>query len=118
MVYRMDNYFNKIVRLAENSHQQMSCTLTDVALRERKAHLLDTVQQKVLEKIELENGYAYRFESGGQILEQLMELIRAERACCSFLIFTLSVSGPTDDLWLNLTGAEGVKSFITRELGF
>lgn len=114
----MDSYFNNKCRLAESSHQQMSCTLTDVALRERKKSLLDIVQQKILEKVELENGYAYRFEGSDQMLGQLLELIRAERTCCSFLIFTLSASGPKDDLWLNITGAEGVKNFIIRELGF
>lgn len=117
-MFRMDNYFNNKLRLAKNSHQQMSCSLTDVALRERKTLLLDIVQQKILEKIELESGYAYRFESSDKMLGQLLELIRAERTCCSFFIFTLSVSSPKDDLWLNITGAEGVKNFIIRELGF
>jgi len=114
----MKSSFNHKLRLAENSHQQISCTLTAAGLRERKARLLDVVRQKILEKEELESGFAYRFESSGVILEQLLELIRAEKACCSFLVFTLSVSGPNDDLWLNLTGPEGVKDFITQELEF
>ncbi|MEC3880243.1 hypothetical protein [Parapedobacter sp. 10938] len=50
-------------------------------------------------------------------MDELTEFVKTERACCSFFMFTISVSGDKSEIWLQLTGAKGAKEFITTELG-
>ena len=46
----------------------------------------------------------------------LAEFIKTERRCCEFFVFGLSVSGDKSEIWLELTGPEGTKDFISSEL--
>ena len=86
-------------------------------LRIRKETVLRSLKEKVLEKIELENGYAFRFPGNDSMVDELVEFIKTERECCDFFIFNLSISGDKSEAWLELTGVEGSKDFVTQELG-
>lgn len=103
--------------LALGSNRQISCSLSTQDMRERKKTILSSLKAGILEKKVMANGFAYRFEGTDEILTLLTEFIRVERACCRFLVFTLSVSSTADDFWLNLTGPSGAKEFIQEELG-
>lgn len=103
---------------AKNQSKEMSCKLTTPELRERKETVIASLKKKVIEKKELKNGYAFRFAGTDNILDELTEFIKTERECCDFFTFAISVSGDKSEAWLELTGADGVKEFITAELGF
>lgn len=75
----MNDIFNNHLRLADNRHEQASCTLTRAAWKARKTQLLGQIRQKILKQAELESGYAYRFKNSDLILDRLMEFIRTER---------------------------------------
>lgn len=96
----------------------MSCKLTSPELRERKETVITRLKQQMLARKELQNGYTFKFEGTDSVLDELTEFIKTERECCSFFTFVLSVRGDKSEAWLELTGAEGVKDFITSELGF
>ena len=85
-------------------------------MQKRKLTVLASLRKQVQERRELPNGYAFRFAGSDQVLDELTEFIKTERACCDFFIFNLSVSGDKSQIWLEMTGVEGVKEFITREL--
>jgi hypothetical protein len=87
-------------------------------MQERKLTVLASLKKEVKEKKELSNGYAFRFDGSDKILAELTEFIRTERTCCDFFTFNLSVSGDKSEIWLELTGPEGAKDFITEELEF
>lgn len=103
---------------AENSSSDLVCSLTTPELRERKETVLKSLREQILTKKELEHGYAFKFPGTDEVLDQLSEFIKTERACCAFFIFGLSISGDKRETWLELTGPEGTKEFITTELGF
>ena len=65
-----------------------------------------------LETKELDDGYAYRFPSGGNWIADLAQLITFERECCPFLRFNLRLEPAEGPVWLELTGPEGTKSFL------
>ena len=61
---------------------------------------------------ELEDGYAFRFETSAGTLLEIAEVITLEARCCPFLRFEIEVveeGGPT---WLRMSGREGVKEFL------
>ncbi|SFF54338.1 hypothetical protein SAMN04488541_105227 [Thermoflexibacter ruber] len=96
----------------------MSCKLTTPELQKRKETVIASLKSKMTEKKELQVGFAFKFSGTDDILDELIEFIKTERECCDFFTFGLSVSGDKSEAWLELTGADGAKEFITTELGF
>ena len=66
---------------------------------------------------ELANGYAFALPNETAIVMRVGEFIANERLCCPFFGFTLHVEPDGRDLWLHLTGPEGIKPFILAEIG-
>ncbi|HEY9559166.1 MAG TPA: hypothetical protein VIR29_00110 [Anseongella sp.] len=92
------------------------CKLSTPELRKRQETVLASLKKQVLEKKELLDGFAYRFEGTDEVLDELLEFIKSERECCDCFIFDLSISGDKGEAWLMLTGVKGVKEFIAAEL--
>lgn len=102
---------------ASNQPGELSCKPSSPKLIKRKEAVLKSLKQQILETIELSDGYAFRFSGTDKVLDELTEFIKTERTCCDFFIFGLSISGDKSEAWLELTGPEGAKDFITGELG-
>ena len=69
----------------------IACSLTTGELRNREAALLALFRSAVLEIKELQHGFAFRLPGDGKSVGLLAELIVAERECCPFLKFEISV---------------------------
>lgn len=93
------------------------CKLTSNDLQLRKKTVIANLKILVLERKELENGYSYRFEATDSTLDFLMEFIKSERQCCDFFEFAIQIK-EENIVWLEITGSQGTKSFITSELNF
>ncbi len=78
--------------------------------------VLASLKKQMLDRKELSNGYAFRFEGNDKMLDELMEFIKTERTCCDFFVFNLSISGDKSEIWMEMTGVKGAKDFITQEL--
>lgn len=96
------------------SDSTLACKLTSRELQQRKVTILASLRKQVIEKKELDNGYAFKFPSDDKMLDELTDFIKTERECCDFFSFKLSVSG--EATWLEITGPKGAKEFITTEL--
>lgn len=96
---------------------ELSCKLTTPELQKRREVVLASLKARIIEKRELKNGYAFKFPGTDKMLDELTEFIKTERECCAFFTFNLSISGDISEAWLELTGVEGAKDFITTELG-
>lgn len=93
-----------------------TCKLTTPQLQRRKATLINEIKNAALHKIELTNGYSYKFDDSDYSNDLLSEFVKTERQCCDFFKFNISVNNDSS-IFLNITGAEGVKDFIAEELG-
>jgi hypothetical protein len=94
---------------------ELRCKLTTEEMRQRKSTVLASLKTQVLERMELANGFAYRFDASDKLLDELTEFIKTERECCDFFVFNVRVSGE-HAAWLELTGPEGTKEVIREEL--
>lgn len=101
---------------AKSKTDELSCKLTTPELQKRKETVIASLKQKILEKQELKDGYAFKFSGTDEILDELTEFIKTERVCCDFFTFGLSISGDKSEAWLELTGIDGAKDFISTEL--
>ena len=100
----------------EKSSKILSCKLIGSELQKHKREVLNALKAKVLERQEVANGYQYTFDGSDELLEQLFQFIKTERACCSFFTFELSVKDNASPALLTITGPDGAKEFITAAL--
>ena len=92
----------------------IACTLSDSELRERRETVLQKVRSAVSDVKEIENGYAYEFASGGELIMELAHLIELEHHCCPFLKFQLTIEPGEGAVRLDLTGPEGTRDFLSE----
>lgn len=100
-----------------NDTTKLMCKLSSPEMRKRKETVLASLKKQVQEKKELPDGYAFRFSGTDATVDELTEFIKTERECCGFFTFSLSIAGDKNEAWLQLTGPDGAKDFITSELG-
>ena len=100
-----------------DSSLPIACTLSDADFRQRREELLKTVAAAVVKKRELTDGVAYCFSSEAEWITELAQLITVERECCSFIAFNLRIELGSGPIWLELTGPEGTKEFLTTLFG-
>lgn len=102
---------------AKNKDTTLSCKLSSPELIKRKETVLASLKAQVLEKKELTDGFAFRFNGSDKMIDELTEFIKTERTCCGFFTFNLSISGDKSEIWLELRSKDGGKDFINTEMG-
>jgi hypothetical protein len=100
-----------------NQESPFACVMTDLTPEQkaRTFELLDQLKAKITEVKELPNGYAFRYQMDSEIFRNAAEFITYEHRCCPFFDFDLLLEREGGDMWLQLTGREGVKGFIRVE---
>lgn len=88
----------------------VACSLTQAKFQGRREKLA-LVALYIKETQARENGYAYRFASDA-VLPELMEIVKAERRCCPFLRFLLTLEAGNGAIWLEVTGPQGTQEFL------
>src|SRR5262245_41281117 len=88
------------------------CTLSPDALRARREGLLADLLQRA-ERYELtEEGLRVRFSPDTDTLALLARAVEAERQCCRFLRFVITVEPDGGPVSLELSGPAGTREFI------
>jgi hypothetical protein len=95
----------------------LACTLTPHDLSARRGELLPGLAAQALERIERPDGFAWRFEARTEVLRAITAVIDAERQCCAFLRFDLTVEAGHGPVWLAVTGPAGAKEFLAGLAG-
>ena len=98
-----------------NQDLPVVCTLPEAQQTGRLAET-NAILNDCAERIELEAGYAFRYDDAAQWVGPLVEFIRAERECCRFLRFELIFEPQLGPLWLYIRGSEAAKEFVRESL--
>lgn len=104
---------------APRQDSPFACNMNTLTPDERKSHLaaIQEVFGAVEEIRELPDGYAFRVPNKPPMFLKLADFIAKERLCCPFFGFAVQLEPEGGELWLSLTGREGVKPFIQAEIG-
>jgi hypothetical protein len=94
----------------------VACTLGPAALRARRAGLLSDLLRRADAHEEIGNGHRLRFAAGGDTLDLIARAVDAERQCCRFLRFGITVEPDGGPMWLELTGPPGTREFVSALL--
>ena len=88
------------------------CELTPAEMTARRAALLPGLLVRAEERATLDNGFRWRFDASSELLTAAAETINAERQCCRFLRFVLTVEPGGGSMWLEITGPQGTPEFL------
>jgi hypothetical protein len=92
------------------------CTLAPSELRARRETLIPGLVNRAEQVDAVENGYRFRFVGTGDVLTAITQTIEAERGCCQFLKFELSVEPAGGPITLTITGPSGTHEFLSALL--
>ena len=88
------------------------CTLQPGELNARAAQLLPGVVAAAKERHQIDNGFRFEFEAQSGILSSIVRMIDAERKCCRFLQFQLTIEPGEGPVLLEVTGPPGSREFL------
>jgi hypothetical protein len=113
---------------AAAAEEAFVCNVGALTAAQRAQHqkLGRLLRSAVVEKAELENGYAFVIDlsrlpadPGGRTfcVVEVAEWVDLESRCCPFLSFGIELEPKGKTVRLRLSGAKGVKAFLESELG-
>ena len=82
------------------------------ALRARREGLSELLQ-RAEDREEMSNGYRLRFPATEGMLPDIARTVDAERQCCRFLRFSITVEADGGPIVLDLTGPAGAREFVS-----
>jgi hypothetical protein len=98
-----------------NTAPGLTCSLSGIPAHEKARYewLVESLHQAIQKRRELPDGYAFQIDTQQIDTSQLVEWVELERKCCPFFGFEIRWDRQDNAVWLNLTGPEGVKDFIS-----
>ena len=90
----------------------VSCTLSPEALAARRDNLLVKVAALARVNQPTDAGRRFEFDAGDETIALIAAMIQAERKCCQFLQFHLTVPAADGPIALELTGPAGTREFL------
>jgi hypothetical protein len=90
----------------------VACTLGPPALKARREGLLGDLLRRADRHDTLPDGHRFTFAASDEISELIIRVVNAERACCRFLRFQITVEPDEGPMVLALTGPEGTSEFL------
>ena len=88
------------------------CELGPDALRVRREEVLAGLAARATKQEETADGYTLTFEPSSDALKLLTAAIDAERQCCRWLRFTMTVEPDDGPITLTLSGPDGSREFL------
>jgi hypothetical protein len=88
------------------------CTLQPGELNARATELLPGVVAAATARHAIENGFRFEFQPDGEVLASIVRMIDAERHCCQFLRFQLTIEAGGGPVALEVTGPPGSQEFL------
>jgi hypothetical protein len=90
----------------------VACSLSPDTIRTRRAQLLPGVVARASGREAIPNGLRLRFSASTDTLHAIVATIDAERHCCRFLRFDLTIEPDGGPIWLTLSGPAGTAEFL------
>lgn len=97
--------------MSKHNELPVACTLTAETLATRKAGLLPGLARRAAKREEIAEGIRLGFSPDA--IAAIAATIDAERRCCRFLRFDLTVEPDDGLVWLTLTGPPGTRELLT-----
>lgn len=91
----------------------IACTLGPAALKARREGLLADLWRRAADHEQHAEGLRLRFPADSDVLATIARAVDAERHCCRFVRFQITVEPDEGPVWLDLTGPPGTGEFLS-----
>jgi len=91
----------------------IACTLTPEALRTRREGLLMDLVRRAKRREDLVDGLRLEFAPSAETIALIARVVEAERHCCRFLRFGMTVEPDGGPVFVELTGPAGTREFVS-----
>jgi hypothetical protein len=101
------------------TNSPIACTLSPAAIRARREGLLSELLRRATAHEELQDGHRLQFAADAADEDALFTIARAvnaERECCRFLRFQVTVEPDGGPILLELSGPPGTREFLSALL--
>jgi hypothetical protein len=88
------------------------CSLTAGQIGDRRGTLLPGLTARAAGVTETADGYRLDFGASPETLQTIVATVEAERRCCRFLRFTLTMEPDEGPLSLDISGPPGTAAFL------
>jgi hypothetical protein len=92
--------------------EPIACTLLPADLNARRTQLLPGLVARAETRDPLADGWRFTFDADSETLQTIARVIDAERQCCRFLRFQLTVEPSGGPMALEVTGPDGTREFL------
>jgi hypothetical protein len=92
------------------------CTLTPAALNVRREGLLKALVARAEQRQDIRDGLRFQFVPADETLSAIARVVDAERQCCRFLRFHITVEPDGGPILLDLSGPPGTREFVSALL--
>jgi hypothetical protein len=96
----------------DRSDLPIVCSLTPEALQARQLGLLSELLELAQDRQPLAEGMRLRFPPATATLSAIARAVEAQRHCCRFLRFSITVEPDNGPIVLELTGPRGTGNFL------
>ena len=100
----------------QSSNEPIVCTLQPGELKARASELLPDAAALATNRTRTDNGLRLEFRATDNVLTTISAMISAERRCCRFLRFQLTVEPSDGPIVLELSGPAGTPEFLEAML--
>lgn len=98
------------------AHLPIVCALTPAALKARREGLLSDLLARADAREDLPDGLRLRLPPAPDTLTAIARAIDAERECCRFLRFVVTVEPDGGPITIDLSGPPGTREFVAALL--
>jgi hypothetical protein len=105
---RSDSYPTQVL----TSELPVACTLSPESLATRRQGLLAELLRHADAHDEFNSGHRFLFAASDETVALIAKTVAAERHCCSFLRFQITVEPGGGPVTLEITGPEGTREFL------
>lgn len=95
----------------------LACTLDPTTLEARRDGLLPGLAREAVARTALPDGLRLTFTPGPGTVTAIARVIDAERQCCRFLRFRLTLEPGDGRIELEISGPAGTRDFLEQLLG-
>jgi hypothetical protein len=88
------------------------CTLLPGELNARAMQLLPGLAATATNRLTIDGGWRFEFPATSETLSAIVAMVDAERQCCRFLRFQLTLEPDEGPVRLDVTGPAGTQEFL------
>lgn len=100
----------------EDDGRTLVCNLSEAEKAKRRPKAEALFRDRLDSYRKTDDGYAFRFEPEDDVLERIFEFVDAERQCCPFFRFEVTVTPDGGPLELVIGGSEQIQSFLEEQM--